>query len=268
MVWHREAAAAGQQSSESSRPPAGREPLIVNLRLCTSTPLAEMERFYHELLGLPVRADRDGGLTILAGETPITFVKADLKEGPPWYHVAFNIPENKLLAARAWQHGRTPLLQVRVEVRPDAATEADLADVADFRHWNAHSVFFWDPAGNLLEYIARHDLKNAAPGSFSSKDILYGSEIGFVVADVPAIAERVKEELGLGTYRGANDGFQAIGDEYGLLLILSRGRRPWAVFNPLSRAFDVYPTHATIRGSRKTIYSVPEHPYEIGVRTG
>jgi catechol-2,3-dioxygenase len=34
-------------------------------------------------------------------------------------------------------------------------------EVVDYSHWNAHSIFFLDPAGTVVEYIARHDLKNA-----------------------------------------------------------------------------------------------------------
>ena len=40
-------------------------------------------------------------------------------------------------------------------------------DIVDYSHWNAHSIFFLDPGGNVVEYIARHDLKNGAPGAFS-----------------------------------------------------------------------------------------------------
>ena len=77
--------------------------------------------------------------------------------------------------------------------------------MVDFSHWNAHSVFFYDPAGNVVEYIARHDLKNAAPGGFGSADILYASEIAWIVDDVAATASTLKKVVGIDQYRGASE---------------------------------------------------------------
>ena len=92
------------------------------------------------------------------------------------------------------------------------------AEVVDYRQWNAHSVFFLDPAGNILEYIARHDLKNADTSPFSWADMLHVSEIGLVVDDVTATAEALKGMAAVAQYKGGDGDFMAMGDEYGLLL--------------------------------------------------
>jgi hypothetical protein len=44
-------------------------------------------------------------------------------------------------------------------------------DLVDFRHWNAQSVFFFDPAGTIVEYIAGHDLQNATTTGFGDQDL-------------------------------------------------------------------------------------------------
>ena len=133
-------------------------------------------------------------------------------------------------------------------------------DVVAFRNWNAHSVFFWDPAGNLVEHIARHDLDNGAPGPFSSDDILYASEIGIIVDDVDATAAGLKETFALEQYRGGSQAFRAIGDEHGLLLAMKRGRM--LGFGE-ARPADVFPTEASIRGAAAARYRQKGFPYEI-----
>jgi catechol-2,3-dioxygenase len=232
----------------------------LNLALLTSVPLAKMKEFYHQVLGLPVLEETPDRLTLAAGETPLTFEKAGPESGKPFYHFAFNIPENKILAAWTWQKERTPLLPIPVRLR-DAAYPND---VVDYRHWNAHSIFFFDPAGNVVEYIARHDLRNGASGPFKSQDILYASEIGLVVDDVAATASKLKEVVGLDQYRGGSDQFTALGDEHGLLLVIKRGRI-LSFDAPETKAAAVFRTAASVRGVKRTKYVFSNFPYEVRV---
>ncbi|MCG8458656.1 MAG: hypothetical protein MI919_20445, partial [Holophagales bacterium] len=240
------------------------EPLLLGLRLLTAEPLASMKAFYHGSLGFPVLEETPDLLTVVGGTTPITFVAADREQhgpehGEPWYHVAFNIPENKLRLAREWQLERTELI-------PTPKRQQDPAFPSDVRHfpnWNAHSVFFWDPAGNLLEYIARHDLDNRASGPFTSNDILYASEIAFVVDDQPATARQLNRDLGLGVYPPDAGFWWAMGDELGLLLCIPERR--WGENTATPKRFAVFPTEATIRGAGRRTYSVPGYPYTVNV---
>lgn len=247
-------------------PAAGRPgetaPRLLELELLTAAPLGAMKGFYRGMLGLPVLADRADRLTIGCGTTPISFVTAAAEQGRPFYHFAFNIPENKILQARRWQRERTPLLPMPAGLRDPRYPD----DVVHFRHWNAHSVFFLDPGGNVVEYIARHDLANTASGDFGPGDILYASEIGLIVDDVPAAAGKLREVVaGLDQYRGGDDQFIALGDERGLLLVMKRGRK--LNFNPADeeKAARVFRTTARIRGARPAEYVFPEFPYKISV---
>ena len=161
----------------------------------------------------------------------------------PFYHFAFNIPENKIRKALDWQKARTPMLPI-----PERNRAAGFPpEVVDYRHWNAHSVFFLDPAGNVVEYIARHDLKNGDTQPFSLGDILYVSEIGLIVDDVAAMAEAIKDIAAVALYKGGDGDFTAMGDEYGLLLIMKRGRVIDFTGNP-DNGVRVYRTGINLRG--------------------
>lgn len=214
---------------------------IRHLTLHTAVPLDRMTRFYRDALGLPVKTERKR-ITVQAGTSRITFVPSPDEDGPePFYHVAFNIPENKHDASKAWLRGaRIPIHAVH-----------------HFSHWNAHAVFFLDPALNLLEFIARHDLKNAASGKFApERDVLCTSEIAFIVDDVPAFASEMKKAMKLGDYRPGNTQYAAPGDEHGLLLVFREGRR-W------HKPAATHPATVTIAGKEPRKFEPEGYPYEI-----
>jgi catechol-2,3-dioxygenase len=259
-------AASGCTPGEEAQPqssPAQREkarPRIVSLQLLSAAALAKMKEFYHQSLGLRIVDEQPDRLTIAAGQTPLTFVKAGPDDGKPFYHFAFNIPENKIAAAWRWQKKRTALLPIPARLRDPEYPD----DVVNYSHWNAHSVFFFDPAGNVVEYIARHDLKNAATGEFGSEDILYASEIAWVVDDVAKASAQLKEVVGVEQYRGGSDQFTALGDEHGLLLVMKRGRV--ISFDAAEKkAVTVFRTAASVRGVQRTKYLMPGFPYEVSV---
>lgn len=234
---------------------------IRKLELLSSAPTQEMRRFYEETIGLQVVACSKEVLTIQAGDCVIHFQEFPSAQDKPFYHFAFNIPENKIRSALKWQKGRTDLLPIPEHLRdPEYPPE-----VVDYSHWNAHSIFFLDPAGNVVEYIARHDLRNGASGDFSSADILYPSEIGIIVDDVPGTATALKSAAGLEQYRGGSDEFTALGDEHGLLLVMKRGRI--LNFNPATqeKAARIYKTGVHVAGSKSNVYTPADFPYRIVV---
>jgi len=244
----------------ATRMPNNDAPRLLRLRLLTAAPLTRMKSFYHELLGLPLLEEKTDEFTFAGGQTSVTFAQAQPGHSEPFYHVAFNIPENKIRGAHDWQKTRTPLDRLNANLRDREMPE----DVVHFRHWNAHSIFFWDPAGNLIEYIARHDLKNSATGSFSIKDILYASEIAFISDDVTNTAMEMRKALQLEQYRGGDDNFRALGDEHGLLLVMIRGRR-WG-YEKKASPTGIFATVAEIRGAKPAQFAVAGHPYEIFVK--
>jgi len=253
------------------------EPLIKGLRLLTASPLGLMREFYGEKLGLSVVHEKEGELGFAGGATRLTFVTVSPDQlhgdggrgrGEPFYHFAFNIPPDKLQAGRAWQLERTPLIEPRPGLRDPLYPD----DVWHFRHWNAHSIFFWDPAYNIVEFIARHDLKAGASdgsreGLFTTADILYASEIGYVFDPTQQVrgAEFVHRKLGLRPYPRGTDSVWAMGDEHGLLLCLARKGEPWGEHTGTPVKWDVFPTEATIRGSPPGTHEFDGFPYRVHV---
>jgi catechol-2,3-dioxygenase len=237
-------------------------PRLLSLELLAGAPLDAMKVFYGKALGLGIRDESRNRFTIEAGETRLTFVESShVVDGrAPFYHFAFNIPENKILSALEWQKARTPMLFI-----PDRNRAAGFPpEVVDYRHWNAHSIFFLDPAGNVVEYIARHDLKNAGSGPFSWADIQYASEIAFVTDDVRQTAATLAEVASVSQYRNGDANFMAMGDEYGLLLVMKRGRVVDFTSNA-EHGVRVYRTGVTVRGAKARTYEFDAHPYQLAI---
>ena len=221
------------------------------LRLDTARP-AELVPFYRDRLGLPVLAETDDSVSFRAGGTRLSFRRAG-NTPAPYYHVAFNIPENKLDRAIAWTASRFPLIHRRGTDDP----------IVHFPHWNAHAIYFWDPAGNLLELIARHELRNAGDGPFGAADIVAASEIGVVVDDVPGTVDRLGELLGVAPYpagRPISDGFAAVGHATGLFIVVRR-ERIWLMTEDLPAR--VFPTEIVLDGPKPGLVRLPDLPYSL-----
>lgn len=197
--------------------------------------LNECEHFYRNTLELPTARKSASNLEVTCGSTTIEFIQppAPADNTQPYYHFAFNIPHNKLDAALQWT-------QARSEVVP----RSDGSLVYHFPRWDAHAFYFLDPAGNILEFIARHTLRNDAPGEFTSRDVLCASEIGVVTPDVSATAARLKRALALDNYIFASEGFAPIGDEHGLFIVVSQGRR-WLGSDRTAKIFDAHAQRRT-----------------------
>src|SRR5262249_32817478 len=95
-------------------------------------------------------------------------------------------------------------------------------------------------------------------------DILYASEIGLIVDDVPATAQQLARVVGVEQYRGGSEQFTALGDEYGLLLVMKRGRII-SFDAEEKKAVSVFRTTAAVRGQMRTRYVFPDFPYELAV---
>lgn len=249
--------AFGNVSSPSLTSPVKNR--IARLDLRSSARSSEMREFYGDLLGLPLAESDDESITVAAGNSLLHFQEIPGQADRPFYHFAFNIPENKIRSALEWQKRRTPMLPIPEHLRDPAFPP----EVVDYSHWNAHSIFFLDPAGNVVEYIARHDLKNGSPGDFSSADVLYLSEIGIIVDDVRGTASALQEAADLRQYRGGDDQFTALGDEYGLLLVMKRGRILNFNHENQDKAARVFPTSVQARGAKQTRYEPENLPYRV-----
>lgn len=190
--------------------------------------LKEMKDFYEMILGQRVVQEQSESFSVQTGDSRLTFKESD-PGSQPKYHFAFNIPENQIDEALRW-------IIPKVSVIPNEGQE-----VVHFESWNADSIYFYDPAGNLVELIARHNLNNSAHEAFSPGSLLCISEIGLPVADVEETLLQLSR-VGLDPWQDYSSQFAAVGDEHGLIIAVKQGR-VWF----MSDQEEAYPHPLTIR---------------------
>ena len=223
-------------------------------RVCLQTEnLESLRRFYGETLAIPLRVEGTESFTLALGPSELAFRRGAASP----YHFAINVPGAGFAAARAWLAGRTPLLAM-----PDGGA------TMHWRAWNAHACYFRDPAGNIGEWIARHDLAEEATvaGAFDPSADLRGiSEIGLALADVGAACQAIQEALGLPVW-DAGDGrrFRAMGGERGLLICVKRGH-PW--FPTADVRAEPAPLGVTFAGETARELVLPGTDYRLRVDT-
>lgn len=171
------------------------------------------EKFYSEVLGLNAIQKSDKELTLVAGQTTVSFHPC--RQQQPRYHFAFNIPCNQIEQALSWLEGRVNVL----DIEPNKP-------LADFKNWNAKAIYFLDNNKNILEFIARNDLQNASDGPFGPDSILSVSEIGIVGDDVGEQCRRLIASYGVGYFakQPPLPNFAALGDDSGLFIVVPSGR--------------------------------------------
>jgi catechol-2,3-dioxygenase len=184
---------------------------ITSLELPTLDLIAQRD-YYSQVLELPVNLSAEK-LEVQVGTTKLVFTQAD-PDFNGAYHFAFNIPENQFRASKAWISKRIPLLH-------DETGKNEF----DSESWNSHSVYFKDTAGNVLEFIARHNLKNAVDGDFDSRQILNVSEIGLPSEDVITFANELCTRLTLSVFKQEPSvTFTPVGDDHGLFILPIKDR--------------------------------------------
>ncbi|MBD2867454.1 VOC family protein [Paenibacillus arenilitoris] len=222
---------------------------IRSVKLLTDK-LERLKTFYSQVLGLPAIDEGERAFTVGAGSSQLIFEQASAAGASPYYHLAFDIPANKTEEALSWLQSRgIPLNRL---------SGGEL--VAQFEAWNAESVYFYDPAGNIVEFIARRNLNRVSHDPFAPGSLLNISEIGLAVHDVPQAKALLASRFAIGEYRDGSDDFAALGDEDGLL-ILSSHNRVWLGSDKAAYRFG---TEVVIEGAgRKGEFEMDGYPYRI-----
>lgn len=204
--------------------------LFKEIRLKTKH-LSELYEFYGDILELNTSYSDEKSITVIAGKTRLIF-EDTIDSKNPFYHFAFNIPNNKFDEAMEWISNKTPLLWL----------EEYNGYIADFVNWKAKSFYFKDPAGNILEMITRFELGDNIDEAFSGRHIRNISEIGFVY-EVDNFDSNVQQLLT--TYplvyfkkQPPLPHFRAIGDDEGLFIIVPK-ERTW--FGTKDIQSDIFP---------------------------
>ncbi len=221
--------------------------IISELHLSALRPHEQLE-FYAGVLGMPVLEDNGASVALRAGATRLAFSPAD---SAAVYHFAFNIAPRKFADSRKWLVSRGISL-----------LELDGKDQFHSEGWNADNLYFRDPTGNIVEFIARHDLPDISDGPFSPSDLLCVSEIGVATPDVGATVAELGRSLGLPVYKEGSDTFTPMGGERGLLIVVREGRH-WF---PTDTAAQLLPLRVVIEGEQQARYCPPGLPHNILMR--
>jgi catechol 2,3-dioxygenase-like lactoylglutathione lyase family enzyme len=176
----------------------------------------EQREFFTQTMGFSLIESSEKFFTLKVGRTELTFSK----EAESWqgsYHFAFNIPMNQIKEARAWLEARTPLIK-----------NAEGNPLVYSVNWDADIFYFYDKAGNVLEFIARTDLDNASQEPFTTDSIECVSETSVVASTASEAIHALESEFGVSVYKNSDGGdFAALGDAEGLFIVVSDGRA-WA----------------------------------------
>ncbi len=233
--------------------------LTLELRTCDITKTRE---FYVDRLEFPLQHETKDSFTILTRETELTFLQ-ETNGSMSFYHFAMTIPENKINEAKDWLiHQGCPLIDPTTF---EITTDNDKNCIVFFQSINAHSVYFMDPAGNIVEFIARHNFNNYSTKPFDTTSIVNVSEIGLALKDnIPEVTPLLCSKLDISPFFGDGELIQALGDGNGAF-ILGDTTRPWF---PTRRLPEIHPVHVTILGDTQEPFQLDRYPYYIDITNG
>jgi len=138
-----------------------------------------VKRFYVNVLGLEITKSTNEQFTVNVGDSDITFQQS---EDPSFYHFAINIPGNQFFIMKEWIKDRLTL------IRSKGVTETY------YQSLGGDSIYFADPAGNLVELIARRN--RDLFGSLSKEAFLDISEVGITTPYIYEVGEEL-QDIGL-----------------------------------------------------------------------
>lgn len=168
--------------------------------------------FYSGKIGLKLIEKTEYEAIFQIGKSKLIFKKSERFQP---YHFAINIPANREKEALNW-------LKQRVEILRDGNYE-----IQNFDSWNARAIYFYDEDKNIVEFIARKNLKNENQGKFDSDSLLEISEIGVSVNDIKPIYNSLAKIVNIQKYDGGLERFCALGDENGLFICINKNIKDW-----------------------------------------
>jgi catechol-2,3-dioxygenase len=219
--------------------------LLQKIALHTAASIAEMQAFYTQTLGFALLNANTDGFEVQIGDSRLAFHTTHLVGKQPFYHFACNIPVNKVEEAEKWLFAKN-IAPIAIPVNEDE----EPTNIAEFENWNARACYFLDPAGNIVEFIARLDSKYTSLKPFAVDSLISISEIGLACANAKIYAQELREKYDLTSFtkQANNENFWALGADNGLFVI-STTARTWF---PTEQAVQKFPMKIAFK-NRKNI---------------
>lgn len=179
---------------------------------CASSSMPQMKNFWiRNMKCKPLNTDSS---SIQVGETKLTLKK---NQNGALYQFSINIPENQIENAYDWIKKNTSS-----KIIVSSETGAEIIHKPKF---NAHAIYFRDPAGNIVELIARHDLKNSFPGTFEPASMLQKiSDVTIITRSLKSSANILSNTLGLQELPGTTNAYKPLGGLNGLITLMVPGK--------------------------------------------
>ncbi len=197
--------------------------------------LQEQKYYYTKKFAFDVVDESEESITLRLGSSMLTFSENRLKKS--YYHFALNIPYDAVNKAMRW-------LEKKVDI-----IETAEGKIQDFPNWKARSVYFLDPAGNVVEFIGRERVEANSRTVFNEKDIINISEVGVPVFQVSEAFKIISQESGLPKFDCDASTFCASGDDEGLFIIVDKAEKTWF---PTDEAAKAYPLKVLFENEKKT----------------
>ncbi|MCP2035923.1 CubicO group peptidase (beta-lactamase class C family)/catechol 2,3-dioxygenase-like lactoylglutathione lyase family enzyme [Planomicrobium sp. HSC-17F08] len=137
--------------------------------------LNEMKGFYEYQLGFRIVEEDDSSFTLAIGDSLLVFKTS---ERAAIYHFAFNIPGNQYTLAKGWASSRVAL------------NRQEGMDEIYYANFNADAFYFQDPAGNVVEFIARRHIDRM--GDFTVDSLLNISEVSITTDHVEEVGGKIE----------------------------------------------------------------------------
>lgn len=138
--------------------------------------LKSLKRFYANVMALDITGSTSEQFTVNVGETDITFKQT---ETASFYHFAINIPGNQFVIMKHW-------IQDRLTLNKDGGINEIYYPSLD-----ADSMYFEDPAGNLIELIGRRSRDLFGP--LTKKAFFNVSEVGLITPYVMEVGDELQD---------------------------------------------------------------------------
>lgn len=135
-----------------------------------------LKRFYKNVLDLAITESSDDMFTVKVGDSNVTFKHS---EQLSFYHFAINIPGNQFSIMKSWMKNRLTL------------TRKGGVDQFYSQSFNADSMYFEDPAGNIIKLIGRRhrDLF----GKLTSDAFLNISEVSIITSFTQEVGDELQD---------------------------------------------------------------------------